>query len=119
MAKDFLDEMIQERRRGNPRFGRLVEEATARRELARRLAGRREKAGLSQTHVAAAMGTSQSVVSKLEQGADVRLSTLQRYCAAIGEPFDLAPVLVRRARKPADRKPRAASARSARTASAR
>jgi hypothetical protein len=30
------------------------------------------------------MGTSASVVSKLEAGGDVKFSTLQRYCAAIG-----------------------------------
>jgi len=40
---------------------------------------------LSQTAVAAQMGTSQSVVARLESGAlDMRLSTLQRYAAALG-----------------------------------
>ena len=33
------------------------------------------------------MGTAASVVSKLEAGADVKVSTLQRYCGAIGEAF--------------------------------
>ncbi|MFN0063525.1 MAG: helix-turn-helix domain-containing protein [Myxococcaceae bacterium] len=51
---------------------------------------KREKRGLSQTIVAAMMRTSPSVVSKLEAGADVKLSTLQRYCSAIAEPFVLA-----------------------------
>ena len=36
------------------------------------------------------MGTSASVVSKLEAGGDVKLSTLQRYCTAIGEKFAIA-----------------------------
>jgi hypothetical protein len=36
------------------------------------------------------MGTSASVVSKLEAGGDVKMSTLQRYCAAIGETFRMA-----------------------------
>ena len=49
----------------------------------------REKRSLSQTLVAARMGTSASVVSKLESGADVKVSTLQRYCAAMGYDFDL------------------------------
>ena len=44
----------------------------------------------SQTVVAARMGTSASVVSKLEGGGDVKVSTLQRYCAAIGEKFSVA-----------------------------
>ena len=61
-----------------------------RREFARRLAKLREKKALSQTVVAARMGTSASVVSKLEAGGDVKLSTLQRYCAAIGEKLGVA-----------------------------
>jgi transcriptional regulator with XRE-family HTH domain len=41
---------------------------------------------LSQTEVAARMGTSQSAVARLERGdADVRLSTLQRYAAALDQ----------------------------------
>jgi ribosome-binding protein aMBF1 (putative translation factor) len=89
VPKDFLAEMIAERTKKNPSFPRLVAEAKARRQIARRLAQAREKLGLSQTVVAAAMGTSPSVVSKLEAGADVKLSTMQRYCAAIGELFAL------------------------------
>ena len=83
--KDFLDELIAERAKRNPRFLDLVEEASARRRLAQRLTKDRERQGLSQTVVAAAMGTAQSVVSKLEAGADVKVSTLQRYCHAIGQ----------------------------------
>jgi transcriptional regulator with XRE-family HTH domain len=64
-----------------------VAEAEERRKLARRLAAVREKKALSQTVVAARMGTSASVVSKLEAGGDVKVSTLQRYCAAIGKRF--------------------------------
>src|SRR5215470_11370862 len=90
MKKDFLDEIIDARGRKDPDFRRLVEEATVRREIARRLASQREKKGLSQTLVAARMGTSQSVVSKLEAGADVKLSTLQRYCAAVGKALPAA-----------------------------
>jgi hypothetical protein len=39
------------------------------------------------------MGTSASVVSKLEAGGDVKMSTLQRYFAAIGEKFALSSPL--------------------------
>lgn len=85
MPKDFLDEIIAERTGKNPEFPRLVAEAEARRRVARVLTAVREKLGVSQTLVAAKMGTSASVVSKLEAGADVRVSTLMRYCAAIGE----------------------------------
>jgi ribosome-binding protein aMBF1 (putative translation factor) len=49
------------------------------------LTARRQAAGLSQTTVAARMGTSQSAVARLEAGeGDVRISTLERYAAAIG-----------------------------------
>jgi DNA-binding XRE family transcriptional regulator len=53
--------------------------------LMRELATRRQDAGLSQTEVAARMGTSQSAVARLESGeADVRATTLERYAAAVG-----------------------------------
>ena len=53
--------------------------------LVRDLAEQRQATGLSQTEVAARMGTSQSAVARLESGtADVRASTLERYAAAVG-----------------------------------
>lgn len=97
MAKDLVAEIIAERTRKNPRFPQLVAEAEARRKLARRLAATREKRALSQTVVAARMGTSASVVSKLEAGGDVKMSTFQRYCAAIGETVAFVAAPARRA----------------------
>ncbi|MBM4380738.1 MAG: helix-turn-helix transcriptional regulator [Deltaproteobacteria bacterium] len=91
MPKDFLDELIAERTRKNPEFPRLVREAEIRHKAARKLTAQRERAGLSQTVVASRMGTSASVVSKLEDGADVRISTLIRYCQAIGQPWSYDP----------------------------
>jgi ribosome-binding protein aMBF1 (putative translation factor) len=56
-----------------------------RRRLVADLTEQRRSAGLSQTEVAARMGTSQSAVARLETGeADIRVSTLERYAAAIG-----------------------------------
>ena len=56
----------------------------------REMKERRRDAGLSQTEVAARMGTSQSAVARIEAGAtDVRLSTLLRYAEAIGHELDL------------------------------
>ena len=56
-----------------------------RRRLVADLTAQRRSAGLSQTEVAARMGTSQSAVARLESGdADLRVSTLERYAAAIG-----------------------------------
>lgn len=56
-----------------------------RQRLVAELTAQRQSAGLSQTEVAARMGTSQSAVARLEAGgADVRVSTLERYAAAVG-----------------------------------
>jgi transcriptional regulator with XRE-family HTH domain len=62
-------------RRMSEERGRLLADLTA----------RRQAAGLSQTEVAARMSTSQSAVARLEAGeGDLRMSTLERYAAAIG-----------------------------------
>ncbi len=59
--------------------------AAERAALVRSLVSQRQSAGLSQTEVAARMGTSQSAVARLEAGlSDVRASTLERYAAAVG-----------------------------------
>jgi transcriptional regulator with XRE-family HTH domain len=63
--------------------------AEQRRSLTSSLSAKRMALGLSQTEVAARMGTSQSAVARLESGeADLRLSTLERYAAAIGQRLD-------------------------------
>jgi len=76
-------------RRHDPVFPGFKEMADRRRALADSLTARRTEIGLSQTEVAARMGTSQSAVARLESGdADVRLSTLERYVAALGDRLD-------------------------------
>ena len=70
------------RRTADVQAARMAED---RGRLVRELAEQRQAAGLSQTEVAARMGTSQSAVARLESGtADVRASTLERYAAAVG-----------------------------------
>ncbi len=65
------------------------EMAERRRQLVASLVARRRRLGLSQTTVAARMGTSQSAVARLESGAaDVRLTTVERYAAAVGRQLD-------------------------------
>jgi transcriptional regulator with XRE-family HTH domain len=60
-----------------------------RRHLIEELARARRESGLSQTELAARMGTSQSAVARLESGElDARLSTLERYAAAMGRTVD-------------------------------
>lgn len=70
-------------------FPGFREVAQRRRRVIAELVAVRQGQGLSQTVVAARMGTSQSVVARLESGKnDVRLSTLERYAAAIGRRLD-------------------------------
>lgn len=65
-----------------PGFESLVEDPG---DLIDRLTVRRRRLGLSQTEVAARMGTSQSAIARLESGrSDTRLSTLTRYAEALG-----------------------------------
>ena len=78
---------MAERRKS--RFPGLEEAAARRRALIDELARARRRLGLTQTQVAARMGTSQSAVARLEAGElDVRLSTLDRYAAAVGAAVD-------------------------------
>jgi len=73
----------------DPVFPGFKEMAERRHDLAAALVARRQDLGLSQTEVAARMRTSQSAVARLESGdADVRLSTLERYAAALGQQLD-------------------------------
>jgi predicted transcriptional regulator len=63
--------------------------ADSRATLIRDLTARRAAAGLTQTEVAAVMGTSQPAIARLEAGAaDLRASTLERYAAAVGARID-------------------------------
>jgi transcriptional regulator with XRE-family HTH domain len=76
-------------RRHETVFPGFREMAERRRALTAELVGRRRQLGLSQTEVAARMGTSQSAVARLESGSgDVRLSTVERYAAALGRSLD-------------------------------
>lgn len=86
MPKDLLDEIVQKRTKANPDFPQMVEAALRARLLLRSLADRRKKLGLSQTLVAARMGTSQSALARLEAGeSDPRISTVERYALAVGQ----------------------------------
>jgi DNA-binding transcriptional regulator YiaG len=85
VSRDFLDEILAQRSKKNARFPALVAGAERRLVVASALAGIRERLHLSQSVVAARMGTAASVVSRLEAGGNVKLSILQRYCAAIGQ----------------------------------
>lgn len=72
-----------------PVFPGLEDAAASRQALRAALVAHRVAQGLSQTDVAAEMGTSQSSVARFEASAgDLRLSTLERYAAAVGQRLD-------------------------------
>jgi transcriptional regulator with XRE-family HTH domain len=76
-------------RRHQPVFPGFREMSERRRALADELVDGRRALGLTQTQVAARMGTSQSAVARLETGAsDVLMSTLNRYASAIGRTIE-------------------------------
>ncbi len=80
----------QNDRRHPPVFPGFKEMAARRRDFVGRLVSQRLALGLTQTEVAARMGTSQSAVARLESGdADVRISTLERYAAALERSLEL------------------------------
>jgi ribosome-binding protein aMBF1 (putative translation factor) len=88
MTEKLERELMSERKHETV-FPGFKEMARERRSLAAALAAKRLELGLSQTEVGARMGTSQSAVARLESGeADLRLSTLERYAAAIGQRLD-------------------------------
>jgi transcriptional regulator with XRE-family HTH domain len=71
-----------------PGFSAMADDTA---ELIGKLSALRRRKGLSQTEVAARMGTSQSALARLEGGqADLRLSTLARYAAALDSDISFA-----------------------------
>jgi len=115
MAKksDLLDEIITERRAKNPAFEAMVDAALDRRGMLRQLAEDRISLGLSQTAVAAEMGTSQSAVARIESGnADIKLSTIERYAATLGRKVEWRVARATSAKSSAHGRIRAASGRA-------
>jgi ribosome-binding protein aMBF1 (putative translation factor) len=91
--KDDLDEFIARRTAMNPEFPKLMKAAIETRRLVRQLAAERERQGLSQEKVAAALGTKQPNVARLERGAvDPKHTTLVRYAGLLGRRITLEPV---------------------------
>ncbi|MFW5877355.1 MAG: helix-turn-helix domain-containing protein [Myxococcota bacterium] len=97
---DDLERYVAEREQREPGFAQLVIDAEKRQAFARELAEKRRASGKSQTQVAALMQTSASIVSRLEAGSDVRVSTLEKYVAAMGMQLDFRAVPRPRAPRP-------------------
>src|SRR5436309_7401262 len=102
---DFLDELVSEGTKKDPGFPQLVEAAHRRRKLLRTLAGERTRRGISQTRIAARMRTSQSAIARLEAGEiDARVSTIDRFAAALGKRVEWRVVSRSKARSAAKRR---------------
>jgi DNA-binding XRE family transcriptional regulator len=100
--KDFLEEIIEESSRDEPRFREMVEGMTEARQFLRQLAKAREALGLTQAEVARRMATSQPAVARMEAGEiDAKLSTVDRYAAALGKKVELKLVGLRGSRQTA------------------
>lgn len=84
MPKDDLDALIDELAADDPSLGERVSAALGHREILRQLAEERRRLGLTQVEHARRMHISQAQITRLESGADTRLSTVERYAAAIG-----------------------------------
>ena len=98
MAKrDDLDTFVAARTAMNPDFPELLQAELETRRLVLELAAERERQGLSQELVAAALGTKQPNVARLERGGvDPKHSSLVRYASLLGwhitlEPLERAP----------------------------
>jgi len=91
--RDDLDDFIAKRTAMNPEFPKLMKAAIETRRLVRQLAAERERQGLSQDKVAAALGTKQPNVARLERGSvDPKHTTLVRYATLLGKRITLQPI---------------------------
>ena len=75
---------LQRKWEKDPEFRKEFEALAPEFALARELIEARIKAGLSQSEVAARMGTSQPTVARLESGHKPSLKTAERYAEAVG-----------------------------------
>lgn len=80
-----FQDFVRERERERPGFRALLDSAVRRQKLLLALAEHRRSSGMSQPEVARQMRTSQSAIARLEAGdGNPRMSTIERYAAAIG-----------------------------------
>ena len=81
--KDLKD--LKAEQLANPAVRKAYEVHAPKFELARELIGARTKASLTQGDVAARMGTTQSVVARIESGRGTpSMRTVQRFASAVG-----------------------------------
>jgi hypothetical protein len=86
---DDLERYVADRDARERGFAALVADAEIRLAFGRQMAEPRRAAVKTHTQVAALMRTSPAIVSRLESGHDVRVSTLEKYVAALGLQLEL------------------------------
>ncbi|WP_296293723.1 helix-turn-helix transcriptional regulator [Limnohabitans sp.] len=83
--KDLKAELL-----ANPAVRQAYDEQAPENELAHELIAARMQAGLTQGDVAARMGTTQSVVARIESGRGTpSMRTVQRFASAVGDSLNL------------------------------
>jgi len=75
--------------RNNPCYDRVSEKVDIEYRVARDLQAVRKLKKLTQAELAERMGTTQSVVSRVEKGSNVSIETLARYAAACGAHLNI------------------------------
>ena len=97
-ATDAVEILHRRFFRGQPERQRVLEEARADDEVARKIYELRKKAGLTQAQLAKMIGTTASVISRLED-ADYEghsLAMLRRIAAALNQRVEIRFVPIRR-----------------------
>ena len=83
---DDLDQYHQERIQKNPTFWQGEDQRYEEFKLGTLLKEARQQAGLSQEEIAKKLGTTKSVISRMENHAkDIRFSTLEKVAQAVGK----------------------------------
>ena len=85
-----IEQYFVERAERDPAFSDGFESGYSEFRIGALLRRAREEAGLTQEELAVRIGTKKSAVSRMENHAgDIRLSTLERYAAALGKSLTL------------------------------
>lgn len=106
---DDLDAYIDERSAREPGFRAQHAAALSRREMMHRMAHARLAAARTQTELGALVGTSQAQIARIEKGdADCRISSIERYAAALGFELRYELVPADGSQRPAERRRRSA-----------
>ena len=95
MNKDVLEKMkkAQDAQASQIRkldsYEQLSHEFNLEYRIAKELQNARKKANLTQKDIADIMGTTQSVISRIEHGCNVSVNTIEKYASACGKHIEL------------------------------